>query len=298
MATISHDLALAPSKVSARQVGFFLAILVFTIAAITGSFGLVGGSGLDEGSAPVRDVGLVAPGTGWLLQGQRLLWTTDNGANWSNIAPTNAPVQPIDGVFFLNSLYGWTILSRKGPGDKSPLVFIASTTNGGQSWETHQFAHSEESGFDLYVRSASIFFVDKHHGWVTMRLASSSNFSMGLLFTTTDGGATWDRLPDPPSADPIYFRNSSQGWLAGGPVGDKLWSTQDGGASWREEALSLPLECLNCKILYSNPNFSSIIDGVLPVSMESEDRSLTALYVTHDGGQGLGRDRGTRARAG
>jgi photosystem II stability/assembly factor-like uncharacterized protein len=231
----------------------------------------------------IQDMGFFGAGTGWILQGHQILWTRDNGENWTDITP-GAPLLSVDGVFFLNSFRGWSVLSQLSVGQQSPVIFMASTSDAGRSWGVRQIGEGIPEDFWRYTRESSLFFADPLHGWLAMRLASSSNFSMGLLFTTADGGTTWRRLPDPPSADPVYFKDTLRGWLAGGPAGDKLWKTDDAGTSWTEQTLVPPSVCPDCKITHLNPTFSSKLDAMLPVQIEGTGGSFTAVYVSHDEG--------------
>src|SRR3989442_11814921 len=56
---------------------------------------------------------LLTPNVGWVLGGDTLFWTTDNGDHWTNITPpASVPVERIGDVFFLDSTTGWVVLSR------------------------------------------------------------------------------------------------------------------------------------------------------------------------------------------
>jgi len=39
----------------------------------------------------------------------------------------------------------------------------------------------------------------------------------------------WQKRPNPSAEDPIRFVSATDGWLAGGPGGDCLYATRDGG---------------------------------------------------------------------
>src|ERR1700722_1045880 len=67
-----------------------------------------------------------------------------------------------------------------------------------------------------------VSFVSADQGWA---------LGSGELVTTTDGGASWTRLPDPPAgAAHLRFASPEVGyaWSTAG----SLWITTDGGASW------------------------------------------------------------------
>jgi hypothetical protein len=73
-----------------------------------------------------------------------------------------------------------------------------------------------------------VSFVSAGQGWA---------LGSGELVTTTDGGATWTRLPGPPAgAAHIRFASPRIGyaWSTAGP----LWITTDGAASWQPGGLT------------------------------------------------------------
>jgi hypothetical protein len=73
-----------------------------------------------------------------------------------------------------------------------------------------------------------VSFVSAGQGWA---------LGSGELVTTTDGGASWRRLPGPPAgAAHIRFASAQVGyaWTAGGP----LWITTNGAASWHPGGLA------------------------------------------------------------
>jgi predicted small lipoprotein YifL len=73
-----------------------------------------------------------------------------------------------------------------------------------------------------------VSFVSADHGWA---------LGSGELFTTTDGGVSWTRLPGPPAgAAHIRFASPQVGyaWTATG----SLWITTNGAASWQPGGLA------------------------------------------------------------
>jgi hypothetical protein len=78
------------------------------------------------------------------------------------------------------------------------------------------------------VNVQDVSFVSAGQGWA---------LGSGELVTTTDGGASWTRLPRPPAgAAHIRFASPQVGyaWSAAGP----LWITTDGAASWQPGGLA------------------------------------------------------------
>ena len=105
-------------------------------------------------------------------------------------------------------------------------------------------AHSEKAGMGWF---------DALTGWVAVKQATGSNFSLGTLFTTSDGGVTWLRSTLP-VADKVIFSDPQIGWAVGGPAGDQIFQTQDGGLTWRDLKPDLPTDTITTiyKPSYSN----------------------------------------------
>jgi hypothetical protein len=78
----------------------------------------------------------------------------------------------------------------------------------------------------------NLSFVDGRHGWlrVTSRLPGQrAEEETGTLLHTSDGGRTWERLPDAPTPGGIRFVTRQRGWQT---WIDALWETRDGGRTW------------------------------------------------------------------
>jgi Rv2525c-like, glycoside hydrolase-like domain len=173
----------------------------------------------------LRAMRLVAPNAGWVLAGNHLLWTSSAGFQWTDITPPAPSSRPIYGAFFLNTSQGWVL--RAGT---STTLELARTSDGGAHWSIGAFPL--RAGAARFGGRADLDFIDAAHGWAMLRQTSSSNFSLGMLFATGDGGATWTPLPPPPLGDPVHFTSKTDGWIAGGPAGNRLYVTRDGGMTW------------------------------------------------------------------
>ncbi len=81
----------------------------------------------------------------------------------------------------------------------------------------------------------AVTFVSATTGWLLGAGAS--------IVRTTDGGARWTPVTGPPSAsvDHLVFADPSNGWAWGGA---ELWSTHDGGSTWRRVPVPGPVEDL------------------------------------------------------
>ena len=233
----------------------------------------------------VQNMKLLAPGVGWVLQQNRLYLTRNNGQDWVEITPYTS-TQRIESVFFLNSTSGWVIALDQHPAGRSgPALQIASTSDAGRNWTFTLIDTPGTTDLQNFASIRSMFFLDSRHGWIILRLQSSSNFSLGVLLSTDDGGVTWKERPSPPVAGSIRFLTSEEGWLAEGPSADGLWSTSDGGTSWERKTVSVPIDCGGCRVEYSLPTFEDQKNGFLSLIVHATDRPYSITYSTHDAGK-------------
>lgn len=234
---------------------------------------------------------LLSPGHGWVLAGNRLLWTSNNGAKWQDITPPLSSNQTIESAFFLDATNGWTVLHQT---DTSPgSISVDFTANGGTDWSENPIT-TDESELTLYGNKSVLTFSDRLHGWALLRVAGSTARSSAFLFQSSDGGKTWARLPDPPVDGQLRFFAGQTGWLCGGVEGNQLYVTRDSGQSWTQPAFPLPsqmqsAEHKRCLL----PTFVDAKHGLAVMLYEVPEsasiRTLplwtgTATYTTSDGG--------------
>lgn len=233
----------------------------------------------------IRDTQLLSKTSGWVLAGNHLLWSNNLGTNWQDVTPPDT--QRIDRAFFLNQFHGWVIMALKTRG--TAALSIAQTINSGLSWSIVPFT-GENVKFlqESYSQEAYLTFLDSSHGWLILKAVSSSNFSIGDLFSTIDGGKSWTALPNPPIADSIRFISPTTGWLAGGPGGFDLYVTRDGGQTWKQQQIHPPDGIPHdVDIFYNLPYFpdGQMQNGTLPVTFAGRDTSSLVLYSSSDSGQ-------------
>jgi hypothetical protein len=201
-------------------------ILGGEITAITTTTNINGGlQSVDPGnlwSAQVDDMGLLSTTDGWVLRGDQLLMTGDNGVTWQVISPEN--IGQILAVAFVDPHHGW-LVSLESEGE----LLIHQTQDGGKYWQTWILPFT---GFD--VSNVYLDFVDAQTGWLEQKMVSSSSFSLGKLFATQDGGRTWEERSIP-LGEPVHFSDPLNGWVRGGPADDQFYRSEDGGKSWFPE---------------------------------------------------------------
>jgi len=170
--------------------------------------------------------------------------TRDGGATWTKLPD---PGFPVNGVFFANYLNGWIDSGSLTTGLGSDVLY--ATTDGGKTWKLvgplpKSAAMSWGYGVGMYHVTFSRNSDGSFRGWY---------LGNGLLFTTTDGGHSWQLVviaaPAPLSGWtvtpyqpwfngrdgvlPIAYRNPS------GPDNATanqiyFYVTYDGGATWGE----------------------------------------------------------------
>jgi hypothetical protein len=125
--------------------------------------------------------------------------------------------------------------------------------------------------------------LDENTGWVSVKCRTGSNFSVGMLFRTSDGGRTWERL-SLPLGEAVHFVDRQTGWLAGGPAGDQLYRTQDGGVTWEKQPALGSLAGRQIASFYP-PVFDTPEKGLIPVVTQSGEAFALEMLATGDGGQ-------------
>ena len=236
-------------------------------------------------SAPVvaqqKHMQLLAPRTGWFLGQGKLRWTHDDGAHWVDITPRmSLPREKIADVYFKDVYDGWVLLSTDENTGPEAAFEVASTTNSGGTWAiTPVDIPGTAQGRAPLFGQGLIFFLDPMHGWLNLALEGSQNFSPALLLATEDGGNTW--IPKAsPGRGAVRFTTPTDGWVAGGPGGEYLYSSKDGGMSWQ------PISLMNPGAVYNSaPIFSDQKHAFLPVTQRSAGAMAMVLFATDDGGQ-------------
>jgi photosystem II stability/assembly factor-like uncharacterized protein len=261
-----------------RLIGLCLTgALLSIIAART-----AGASGEPVSPSQIQSMHLLTTNTGWVAGKRSIALTHDGGQHWVTTASLGGDTGDIESVFFLNDLQGWVVSAFTGEQEQDQAAFIVSSTrDGGTTWTNRQLAVPVAAGGS----AISVDFVDAQRGWVMVRKPSSSNFSLGALLETVDGGVNWRLLPDPPIGDAIHFISSTTGWLAGGVARDKLFVTRDGGESWQRQTMSPPGISQKTSVsMYQLPTFRNDHDGTLAVVFGAAGQSSVAVYETHDSG--------------
>jgi photosystem II stability/assembly factor-like uncharacterized protein len=205
--------------------GVFLAW--FLIAGLTGFASDLQG---DLASAfLIQDFDPLSGKDGWIWFGERLFRTTAGGKSWQEITPPLSSGLQLAAVDFLNAEHGWAILTKRSTEAENTL-YLARTFNGGQSWQIDPIPLDEEDRF-LPIARHFLTVQDANTIWLVQKVVSSANFSVGILYRTSDGGHTWQRL-ELPIAAPIQKDDGGNLWMRGGAKGDEVYRSTDGGVTW------------------------------------------------------------------
>jgi hypothetical protein len=213
-------------------------------------------------SAPI-DAGLVTDRFGWVLSADALLLTRDGGKTFQKTA-VDVPAGSARAASFTDATHGW-VAALDGTG-----IAVARTADGGKSWTTSTIPTKAR------IADLSVAFGDAERGALVAREQTGGAFSMADLYATTDGGVSW-RAGIAPVAGRVAVDTAGRIWLAGGALGNELYSSANRGGSWAKARFSL-----------SGGEAPQAVappaNGVVPVSVSKGDRSRVGLLTSTDNG--------------
>lgn len=246
--------------------------------------------------------------------GYNILKTTDGGRHWKTMLQC-LPTQPLGKGFIAGcstDFHSATVATVVQPEYESKTqtsrLRIFHTSDGGLAWQS-----SVINARDLATPAV---FVDALHGWVfaTDHFPGPDPGSAYIggqiaLYSTGDGGKTWQRIANGPSTpqvpattDDAYgippfaasarmqFVSPSTGWLIGSALHRDmsnyswLYVTHDAGSTWHKADISFPAQAL----ALWRPTFFTEQEGLFPVLTSGAAPQYTRgtmLYTTRDGGQ-------------
>ena len=197
---------------------------------------------------------------GFLLAGNRIFVTRDNGTRWSEVRiflPAefdNADVE-LYSVRFSSKKKGWVVgsISLRDRVIDSILVY---TNDGGETWG-RQKAPSK-------VELIHIDFVSDKRGWIVG--------NGGTILATVDEGQTWVKQISG-TTNTLYhvdFRNDKRGWA----VGERgtIIRTTDGGETWWPVATNIRATLLSVRFLSDDDGWTVGRSGTI---LRSEDEGRT-----------------------
>jgi len=227
---------------------------------------------------------------GWGITENNLIRTEDGGLTWYDLTPPHVSSLGYSATLnFADADHGWVLI----PDASDPLVGrLYRTEDGGLSWT------SVSVPFGIGV----LQFLDATNGWMMASLGASAG-AMGVsIFQTSDGGQHWTQTytnaPESPAAgdslplsglkDGLTAVDAQTAWIGGityaaGRI--YLYRTDDGGRSWRPDALQPPPGGAEAEFETRGPIFVSPADAYLPLQMASQNGLQLVVYVSHDRGE-------------
>jgi photosystem II stability/assembly factor-like uncharacterized protein len=197
-------------------------LLTVTVAAVAGC----GGGQAKAPEHPFGEPPAPAPGVRAWAAGEpgTLLVTADGGATWKR-QRFLLPQRGVD-VAFTDAQTGWLV---------TDAGTVLATTDAGAAWTVVE---------KVKVSVKAIAATDASHAWIVGNaLGAAGDPGTAAVYRTTDGGATWTRTGFGMAqlAD-VAFADERHGVLV---ALDKIWSTRDGGRTWRLRR-ELPMTVLTC----------------------------------------------------
>ena len=252
-------------------------VLAVSFAALTSGWNSTSSAAQER--MDIRQFDLLTEDSGWILVEEQLFWTPDAGRSWEGITPSIPAGAEIQDVHFIDMSTGW-VLWTTTDSSGSASFHLARTMDGGKTWVTHALPLFEPGEISSYMEKAEMDWFDAQTGWVSVKAQSGSNFSIGTLFTTSDGGNSWSRF-ELPIADRLYFSNPQTGWAVGGPTGGEIFQTQDGGGTWSNLR---PSELTDRTQALAYPPFAAEGRGVLVMTTLDTENHLN-VYSLEDSGE-------------
>jgi hypothetical protein len=205
---------------------------------------------LFPGSLAAASMKLLALNTGWAAYGNKLYWTYNNGADWTDITPVlpdvrREAIRSVHPPFFRDKSEGWTLVEYQLQQGGSPQTLetaysVAHTVDSGATWSFTELTYPQlpEWILDSFAGPGNLFFLDSLHGWLD--IAFAGNVKPGKLLATMDGGKSWNWVNSAGFSGPITFATLQDGWQLGYFGIDKLFVTHDGCNTWQEVSLPFP----------------------------------------------------------
>jgi len=185
-------------------------------------------AGVQPGRAigvPLIDAALVTPQFGWVLTADQVLLTKDGGGTFT-AAAVPLPNGLARTAYFRDASQGWVAATD------GATITVARTADGGATWKSATVESVEPIG------GLSVGFGGATDGALLAKVQTSPAFSKAHLFGTADGGATWQEK-SAPVAGQVSVEPDGRLWLAGGVLGNELYTSSDHGTKWTKPSLAL-----------------------------------------------------------
>jgi len=217
------------------------------------------------------DFGVVNGNELWLKSEEQLYYTQNAGEDWTEISPKTALIEPFLLASFPRSDLGFALYLTQTETIKQLEIY--KTSSKGQKWEKIEGNLLSLIG-SLYpdpIGRIQMQWLDENSGFILVKQVTSSNFSMGRLFITKDGGKNW-ATEEVPAAEEFVFLNPKLGFMKNPENAQSLYRTLDGGLSW---------ELFDAGMLSFSESIEIEVD--LPILNQSEN-ALIPVKIAPEGG--------------
>ena len=207
----------------------------------------------------VTSIHMIDTNIGWAIgglpdPGDHVLITSDGGLTWKDVTPPEE-IAPADDHktatgYFQDANIGWVIYSYTS-GITPAQSVVWHTQDAGTTWQVSQ--PLDISDLSEFYNPSELQFVDGNTGWLMVHVGVGMNHDYIVLYRSSDGGVTWERLLDPYndssgimscSKTGLLFTDATHGWLTGDchgvAAGVQLFRSSDGGATWTTVTLPEP----------------------------------------------------------
>jgi photosystem II stability/assembly factor-like uncharacterized protein len=257
----------------------------------------------------ISSVHMADTARGWAIGGSsgasdHVFRTQDAGLTWNDVTPPQPAPAAGESVvalgFFKDASSGWVVYGPAGMGTIPPFVYVWRTHDGGVTW---QYASVDTSVSSEAFLPSYLTFVGDQNGWLMVVLGAGMMHEYVAIFSTTDGGVTWNKILDPYGDNGIQsfpktgfvFADAQNGWLTRDAQGVEniphVFRTTDGGVTWNQIDLPAPSDKPNLFNDYScgtyTPNVfapASIIVALKCLDAATYQNQLNFQYATTDGG--------------
>ncbi len=212
------------------------------------------------------------------------------------VTPTAAPtVTGVNSVgfggtfYFLDDKHGWLLSGDITANPSSGILY--RTQDGGTKWQSSS----------VNFATGYLVFVNASNGWMMADLGGAAGSNAVAIFQTTDGGQTWNQMytndPTQPGAAStlplggqkygITPADMQKAWVGGviyTPGVIYLYATEDAGKTWALQPVQIPSGYEQSQPDTLAPQFVTLHDAFLPVTLQNQFGGMLAVYYSHDGG--------------
>jgi photosystem II stability/assembly factor-like uncharacterized protein len=183
----------------------------------------------------LKDLCFVSSTEGWAVgTSSHIVHTTTGGSAWTEShagVPDGVDAVDFNGVDFADPPHGWAVgedFYQLPQSNWWASVYL--TSDGGASWSFSLPGRTAIAG-----RFNDIDVFPPGGLWAVGEDTTRPYGERGMIWYSTNGGATWTRQTLPPGSDSlaaVHFVSATTGWAVGD---DTILSTENGGATWVRE---------------------------------------------------------------